>query len=110
MSNVVLPPTLGVGVSAHGHGPCRARCVIVSSALNHRSWPMLRRKVLSLVTVLTSVLASGLAFAQDATTPPPAAPPAAEPAPAAPPPPAAQPAPDVVVGEQAAPAAKTSDQ
>ena len=65
---------------------------------------MLRRKVLSLVTVLTSVLASGLAVAQDATTPPPAAPPAAEPAPATPPPPAAQPS-AVVVGDQPAAAA-----
>jgi iron complex outermembrane receptor protein len=59
---------------------------------------MLRRKVLSLVTVLMSVFASGLAVAQDATTPPPAAPPAAEPAPATPPS-------DVVVGDQPAAAA-----
>jgi outer membrane receptor protein involved in Fe transport len=50
---------------------------------------MLRRKVLSLATVLVSLITSGSAVAQDATTPPPAAPPPA----------------DVVVGE--APAAAT---
>jgi outer membrane receptor protein involved in Fe transport len=45
---------------------------------------MLRRKVLSLATALTSLVAPGLAVAQDVTTPPPAPPPAAEPAPATP--------------------------
>jgi iron complex outermembrane receptor protein len=49
---------------------------------------MLRRKVLSLATALTSLVASGLAVAQETTPPPPAPPPAAEPAPA----PAAAPA------------------
>jgi iron complex outermembrane receptor protein len=44
---------------------------------------MLRRKVLSLGTALVSLVASGLAVAQETTTPPPAPPPAAEPAPAA---------------------------
>jgi iron complex outermembrane recepter protein len=44
---------------------------------------MLRRKVLSLATALTSLVASPLAVAQETTTPPPAPPPAAEPAPAA---------------------------
>ncbi len=46
---------------------------------------MLRRKVLSLATALVSLVTSGLAVAQDATTPPPAPPPAAEPTPATPP-------------------------
>ena len=39
---------------------------------------MLRRKVLSLATALVSLITSGVAVAQDATTPPPAAPPAAD--------------------------------
>ncbi|HEY6100318.1 MAG TPA: TonB-dependent receptor plug domain-containing protein, partial [Anaeromyxobacter sp.] len=43
---------------------------------------MLRRKVLSLATAVLSLATSGLAAAQETTTPPPAPPPAAEPAPA----------------------------
>ncbi|HSO29259.1 MAG TPA: TonB-dependent receptor, partial [Candidatus Sulfomarinibacteraceae bacterium] len=39
---------------------------------------MLRRKVLSLATALVSLITSGVAVAQDATTPPPTAPPAAD--------------------------------
>jgi outer membrane receptor protein involved in Fe transport len=72
---------------------------------------MLRRTMLG-AALIALVTASGLASAQDATTPPPAAPPAAEPTPAEPapaesPPPAADQPTEVVVGDQqeAAPAA-----
>jgi iron complex outermembrane recepter protein len=68
---------------------------------------MLRRKVLSLATALTSLVTSGLAAAQETTAPPPAPPPAAEPAPA--PPAAAEPAPATPAAAAAGKEEKTEE-